>query len=364
VKELARLIERKQNKDGGWGSADGAASDPFMTGQALYALRNAGRSDGDRVVVTGTKWLLDHQRTDGGWSDGGFGKAEAMWAVLGLVSMDKVSIDVAGLVDGAHVDGRKLVKASAADNAGGKVKELRLFVDDVVKHTACGPALEATLDAAALTAGAHTIDVVAKTSDGKESRRRLMVYAGDAYLHEVGARFDGAATVIGLRDIAPEAMGATVKLTVVDEKNKVVREESKKSAEGPMSFTFAGDTRGRYTAKVSLVDATGKARDTQEIVFTHDTPEAQKARFAEVAGAVNGGEGQAFTNTEVELVDDKGQVVQKTKTTRSGQYRFQNVDSGKYKVRVKKDGFRDWEAPLDAQASKEAAAPAAAMEAK
>jgi squalene-hopene/tetraprenyl-beta-curcumene cyclase len=40
-----------------------------------------------------------------------------------------------------------------------------------------------------------------------------------------------------------------------------------------------------------------------------------------------------------------------------GQYRFKSVDSGKYKVRVKKDGFRAAEAPVEAKAG---AAPAAA----
>ena len=35
---------------------------------AVYALRSAGRADGDRTIAQGTKWLLDHQRTDGGWS--------------------------------------------------------------------------------------------------------------------------------------------------------------------------------------------------------------------------------------------------------------------------------------------------------
>ena len=66
-------------------------------------------------------------------------------------------------------------------------------------------------------------------------------------------------------------------------------------------------------------------------------------------------------NTEVELVDKLGNVVQRTTTTRSGQYRFQNIDDGKYKVRVKKKGFKAWEADLDAPKAAEAAAPAASL---
>ena len=38
-------------------------------------------------MPTVTAWLIAHQNADGGWSAGGASRGEAMWAVLGLVSL-------------------------------------------------------------------------------------------------------------------------------------------------------------------------------------------------------------------------------------------------------------------------------------
>ena len=51
--------------------------------------------------------------------------------------------------------------------------------------------------------------------------------------------------------------------------------------------------------------------------------------------------------------DDQGRVVQRVWTTRDGNYRFQNVDAGKYKVRVRKKGFEQEEIAVDAVTGKE-----------
>ena len=84
-----------------------------------------------------------------------------------------------------------------------------------------------------------------------------------------------------------------------------------------------------------------------EVPFVHDTPEAQHAAFGEVEGVL-GVDGRGAANTQVDLVDDKGQVVQTTTTTGEGNYRFRNVDKGNYKVRVSKQGFKAAEAAVSA----------------
>jgi hypothetical protein len=176
-------------------------------------------------------------------------------------------------------------------------------------------------------------------------------------LDEVGTRFDNGQTVVGFRDLAPDAMNAKVRVTVRDDAKNVVTKTEVKSQNGAMAWNFDGKKSGRYTAEVSLLDDKGAVRQTKEVVFSHESYEAQKAKYAEVAGAVALPEGGASSNAEVDLVDDKGNVVQKTATTKSGQYRFQNVDAGKYKVRVKKQGFDAAEMPVAAAAGVEAAAP-------
>jgi hypothetical protein len=364
---LARSIERSQSDDGGFAFARGEPSSAYMTGQALYALRLAGRADDDRAVQRGTKWLMQHQDTDGGWGGGGFAKAESMWAVLGLVAMDVLSVDVAGLDDGGRVDGIVKITAVAADNSGAKPTGVKLFVDDVEVAAAKGATLSATIDAAKLTDGAHLIDVVAVNDAGAESRRRFLVHAGDSWLADVGTRFDGGLTQLSFRELMPQAKGRVVEVRVHAAENGGKGAEVAKivvpAVEGPMSIPWdgAGAKGTRFVGVVRLLDENGRVRDVEEVLFTHESYEAQRAKYAEVQGSIGMEGGGLSANTEVELVDDHGNVVQKVATTRSGQYRFQNVDGGKYKVRVKKQGFKAWEADVAAEAAKETAAPAAAL---
>src|SRR5439155_14653382 len=89
--KLTRFLLQKQNQDGGWGFR--GQSDAFATGQSLYALRTLGRSEKDPPVTRGLDWLEQHQKEDGSWggavsTQGGSQLGEAMWAVLGLVSVD------------------------------------------------------------------------------------------------------------------------------------------------------------------------------------------------------------------------------------------------------------------------------------
>jgi len=238
------------------------------------------------------------------------------------------------------------------------VKKLTLVVDDTPVTNVCGAEMSAKLPA--LSTGMHTVDVVAEVDGGKTTTRRLNVFAGDAFLDEVSTRFDNGATVVGFRDLAPDAMNAKVRVQVLDDKKNVVTTTEMKSSNGPVAWNFDGKKAGKYTAHVEIVDDAGKVRDAKDVVFSHESYEAQRAKYAEVSGAVALPEGGASSNAEVELVDDKGNVLQRTATTKSGQYRFQNVDAGKYKVRVKKQGFKDEEQKLDAKAGYEAAAPAVA----
>ena len=72
-------------------------------------LKLAGYDDTSPQISRGQRWLATHQRDDGGWGtvhsgQSGADKGEAMWAVLGLVSVDVMSISVAGLNDGQRLD--------------------------------------------------------------------------------------------------------------------------------------------------------------------------------------------------------------------------------------------------------------------
>jgi Carboxypeptidase regulatory-like domain len=368
VKAIAERLRSLARPDGGFAFTPQAEPGAFATGQTLYALRLLGGVDEDPVISRGTSWLLEHQAEDGGWSHGGAGKAEAMWAVLGLVSVDVLSIAVGGVEDGQHGSGTLGLRVRASDNAGRGVARVEVAVDDVTVHRACGGALEYGLDTGRLAAGAHFVDVTAVNARGQESRRRVQIYTGAYYLTELGTRFSDGGTVISLRDVAPPRIHGQVVLRVFstrEEGGRPVRvsrvhEETRPSAEGPLSFFWKGaDAHGRFLAEVSFVDEPGHAVQTVEAPFVHDTLEHQHAAFGEVEGSLTVNGAAPAANTTVDLVDEQGRVVQSAQTNNSGNYRFRNIDGGKYKVRVSRPGFHAAEADVSAaRGAPAAAAPA------
>jgi Carboxypeptidase regulatory-like domain len=356
VGALAGRLRSLAREDGGFALQGGGASSAFATGQTLYALRLLGAGDDDPVIARGTGWLLEHQGEDGGWSHGGAGKAEAMWAVLGLVSVDVLSVTVGGIADGQHLGGTVGVQVRALDNAGGGVERVEVAMDDRTVHRACGGAADYALDADKLEAGPHLVDVIATNGRGQQSRRRLEVYAGAYYLTQLATRFTDGGTLVSLRDVAPAAAPGQITLRVFatrEEGGRTVRagevhREARPSVQGPLSFFWKGaGAKGRFIAEVAFVDPAEKTVQAVEAPFVHDTLEAQHAAFGEVEGAL-GVNGAAAANTRVELVDDQGRVVQTAVTTEAGNYRFRNVNGGKYKVRAAKQGFRAVEAEVTA----------------
>lgn len=205
---LAAQLRRRQLEDGGWSYQPTGESNAFATGQTLHALRSLGASDDNAVVARGTRWLIAHQQEDGGWSRGGSGKAEAMWAVFGLVSIDVMSASLEGLRDGEHVDGDRTLTGRAVDNNGAPVQQVDLLVDDVPVARACGSAVTWRLDSASLQPGVHTVDLVGTNARGQTTRRRVEVYAGAHYLVRAATQWRNGATEINLRNVAPAARWA------------------------------------------------------------------------------------------------------------------------------------------------------------
>jgi hypothetical protein len=371
---LTKMIEERQNEDGGWGyikkgttptsggfgyeKSGNGDSNAFATGQTLYALRLLGMTDQDKLIEKGTSWLLEFQKTDGGWSSAGFGKAEAMWALLGLVSVDVLSVTFTGLQDGQHVSGDELLAVQARDNKGGGVSKVEVFVDDILLYAACGDALHYNWNADSLTPGKHIVVAIATNAKGEMSKRRLEVYAGDVFMTQLGSRYEAGNTVLSMRNIANQKMGTNqVELVIftTQEKDGVTKasteviKQKKDGAQGAMSFNWDGKAAdgqvqkaGKYIAALRFLDSAGKVRQTEELVFVNDTPQAQAAAYGEVEGQVVLRGGEAAENTAIDLVDEKGNVVQTTISTQSGQYRFKNVDADKkYSIAVRKNGYEE-----------------------
>ncbi len=364
MRSLIDRVLKQQAVDGSWSTQRfHGESEALATGQTLYTLRLIGLADNDPVIVRGTQWLIAHQNEDGGWSHGGFGKAEAMWAVLGLVSVDVLSVAVSGVQDGQHVDGDLALGVEARDNAGGGVVKVELAVDDVPTYGACGAKLAYVWKQDGVDAGKHLIDVVATNARGQVSKRRLEVYTGPTYLTQIGSRAADDGTVVSLRDIAA-APGGTVELHILDAGGKEVAEVAQPSIPGPMSLAWNGvggdgkpQAHGRYTARLVYRDHDKRAVQTEEIPFVRDTVEAQQNGYGAIEGQLNW-KGGVAANAPVELVDGKGNVVQRQVSTAAGKYLFKNVDGGEYHIRINKRGFRSVDKPVAAEKAKKSSADA------
>jgi hypothetical protein len=99
-KLLEQQLRSLQKEDGGWSQINSANSDAYATGQALYALAEAGATKDDALIRRAQFFLEKSQREDGAWAMTsraimGNGKvatkfepithAGSAWAVMGLV---------------------------------------------------------------------------------------------------------------------------------------------------------------------------------------------------------------------------------------------------------------------------------------
>ena len=352
---LARRLRERQQEDGGWGFQRADASNAFATGQTLHALRSLGASDDDTTVARGTRWLVSHQAEDGSWSHGGSGKAEAMWAVFGLLGVDVMSVALDGVRDGEHAAGAPVLRVRASDNAGAEVRQIDVRFDDNPVGRACGASLTQTLDLRDVPAGVHTVDVLATNARGQQARRRVEIYTGAHYLVTPAARWTDGSTVFTLRNVAPADVHGAVQFRVRAPDGHELWHHEAPATQGPVRFAWDGHgsdgaaaAPGRYVATLAYVDAAGHAVQSLELPFVHDTLEAQQAGYAQLRGQLNAEGAGGAANADVELVDGRGNVVARTQSTESGAYRFDNVDRGNYRVRVSRRGFQAAEAPVRA----------------
>ena len=122
---------------------------------------------------------------------------------------------------------------------------------------------------------------------------------------------------------------------------------------------------GKRVAEGAVRDLAGwqaKAPRTEEIPFVRASYEAQQAGYAQISGNLKmNGRGaaaapMAAANAEVQLLDKAGRVVQSTRSTAAGVWRFKNIDAGAYTVRIRKDGYAPVEREIKAAKAEEAGA--------
>ena len=285
-----------------------------------------------------------------------------MWAVLGLVSVDVMTLALDGITDGQHVAGQVPITAVAQANGDQGVRQIELRIDDVPVAGACGDRLEHSLDAGELQTGPHLIEALATDAAGHVVRRRLEVYAGAHYLVGLGTRWDDGGTRVGLRSVAPDSLGGTIQLEILslegDQPAGVVHTERQPARQGAIQSWWSGEASHqgqRFLARVSWLGADGAPLQVVEHRFVHADPAVQQAQFGDVSGKVQFADGEWAENAVVELLNQAGEVIGSSRTTRNGQYRFKNLDGSTYKLRVKKEGYEAREAEVEAAPASEAA---------
>ena len=352
VARLTKALLARQQESGAW-SMRGKGSEAYATGQSLYVLRKLGLTDQDAVVSKGTQWLAKAQQGDGGWSPTGFAKAEAMWAVMGLVSIDVLSLTVDGVADGQHVDGTLPLRAFAQDNKGKGVRDVQMYVDDVLVGAECGDTLAATWNAALLEDGQHVLEFRATNELGQTASRRMNVYAGNTWLVDAGSRWEDNGTLLSIRDLAPAGKEHKVKLQIFALANEgtdasagaLVHDTWREGQPGALRFWWDGNNakgeaqpRAKYLARFTWTKPDGSVAHTVENTFVHASPHVQQASYGQVTGQISfADDGLSAAGATVELVNAQGQVVRSVRATKEGAYNFKNVDAAEYRIRVTKD---------------------------
>jgi hypothetical protein len=68
LKRAAKQLTSDQKSDGGWSQRANLPTDPYMTGMALWALRESGQlGERDAAYKKGVEYLLRTQMEDGSW---------------------------------------------------------------------------------------------------------------------------------------------------------------------------------------------------------------------------------------------------------------------------------------------------------
>lgn len=116
IQSAIAAIVAAQREDGGWAQLDTLQSDAYATGEALYALHEAGQDTGAGVYRRGVAWLRSTQEADGSWhvksrafpfqplvdTDYGYGRDQwissqaSSWAVMALTFAKEEPSSLAG----------------------------------------------------------------------------------------------------------------------------------------------------------------------------------------------------------------------------------------------------------------------------
>ena len=87
IDQVRNTLIGLQNRDGGWGAAEGRRSNTEATSLALSALHAAGESAASDRVLRAALWLAERQNPDGGWRLNDVATAGSWTTALAIIAL-------------------------------------------------------------------------------------------------------------------------------------------------------------------------------------------------------------------------------------------------------------------------------------
>jgi Prenyltransferase and squalene oxidase repeat len=87
IDQVRNTLIGLQNRDGGWGAAEGRRSNTEATSLALSALHAAGESAANDRVLRAALWLAERQNPDGGWRLNDVATAGSWTTALAIIAL-------------------------------------------------------------------------------------------------------------------------------------------------------------------------------------------------------------------------------------------------------------------------------------
>ena len=218
-----------QAPDGGFSERFGLESNAYATGQATYALIEAGMALDDPAICAGVRWLVDHQAPDGSWAIGTAGVSTdstrnsdftaTIWPVLALGSLRPWGAALGDKPDATTCKDKWtwiITVTHAADTACGAFSQPDTYdlsvTNDVGDDVVVVPS---TVSLAAGESAVVEVDwrrVTAPGPPGSISSNTLVVASEGAAASGCPVLATSALRVITADDPVPDAVGPTLRV--------------------------------------------------------------------------------------------------------------------------------------------------------
>ena len=333
IKKDMTLLVKEQNADGGWGDKKGQKSNPFSTGQVLYALNKGGFDMNSLSFMKGVSYLMDNQEIYGSWSFIDTDIQEhvtSAWALAGLTgSFQPLSI---------HINNStKEISGEIFNYTGSDIYYVECFLDEKPAGKTTKSFFTIPLPDK-IPPGIHKVKATVVTRDGQRA-------AGEGEINIQGP--------LKLSIVKPEendiiGLNSIIKVNIKDDENSKIKKveyfvNDKLIGESKTTpFDFPLNTRdipsGFYELKATVYNskelvATDKKSIKIEKPFTIkllNPSEGQVISEEKIKLHVDVNNQTGFGTEQVEYYLDDKSIVSANNPPYDREYKFSGITNGKH----------------------------------